>query len=188
MYKRQDLFYLGKGWYAILLVRLAFYSVTFAAAVIAGVRFIFAIYCCIIGECACNSEAVEVRNFKHLFLEIFFKMVVIALKLMTCSSALATYLTIGILVKSFAFRVAYFSFTVLRGVSAIFSMTFAAVLLRHTVLKEDNKNDNNCTSNSLNWLNEKTPQVHVSFVLDMIAYGGLLALNFVIVHGIVSGQ
>lgn len=183
-----NLFYLGKGWYVVLIYRLVFYSITFTAAVIAGVRFIFSIYCCIICECACNSEAVEVRNCKHLIAEVGIKMVVIALKLMTCSSALATYLSIGILVKSFAFRVAYFSFTLLRGVTAIFSLSFTAILLRHTVLKEDEKEDDNLTTNILNWLNKWEPHTHISFVVDMVTYGGLFALNFIIVYGIVNNQ
>ena len=183
-----NLFYLGKVWYVVLIYRLAFYSITFAAAVIAGVRFIFAIYCCIICECACNSEAVEVRNYKQLFLEVGVKMVVIALKLMTCSSALSTYLSFGILVKSFAFRVAYFSFTLLRGVTAIFSLSFTAVLLRHAVLKEDEKEDENRITNVLSWLSKWEPHTHISFVIDMVTYGGLIALNFVIVNGIVNSQ
>lgn len=183
-----NLFYLGKGWYALLVYRLFFYSITFAAAVIAGVRFVFAIYCFVICECACNSEVVEIRNLKHLITEVCVKMLVIALKLMTCSSALSTYLSLGILVKNFAFRVAYFSFTLLRGLTAIFSLTFTALLLRHTVLKGDEKESENCLTRVLNWLSDKEPHVHISFVVDMICYGGLLALNFVIVHGIVNNR
>lgn len=183
-----NLFYLGKYWYALLIFRLAFYSITFAAAVITGIRFIFAIGCFVLCECACNSDTIEVRNFKHLILEVGVKMIVISLKLMTCSSALSTYLSLGILVKSFAFRVAYFSFTLLRGVTALFSLSFTAALLRYTVLKEDEKNTNSGMTRFLGWLNEKEPHVHISFAVDMITYGGLLALNFVIVHGIVNSQ
>lgn len=183
-----NLFYLGKYWYALLIFRLAFYSITFAAAVIAGIRFIFAIYCFVLCECACNSEAVEVRNFKHLILEVGAKMVIIALKLMTCSSALSTYLSVAILVQNFAFRIAYFSFTLLRGVTAILSLSFTAALLRYTVLKEDEKEKNNRMTRLLGWLNENEPHVHISFIMDVITYGGLLALNFVIVHGIVNEQ
>lgn len=183
-----NLFYLGKGWYVVLIYRLVFYSVTFAAAVIAGVRFIFSIYCFIICECACNSEAIEVRNCKHLVLEVGVKMVVIALKLMTCSSALSTYLSLGILVKSFAFRVAYFSFTLLRGVTAIFSLSFTAILLRHAVLKEDEKEDENRTIKVLNWLSKWEPHTHISFAIDMVTYGGLFALNFIIVYGIMNNK
>lgn len=183
-----NLFYLGKGWYALLIYRLVFYSITFAAAVIAGVRFIFAICCCIFCECACNSEAVEVRNCKHLVLEVGVKMVIIALKLMTCSSALSTYLSLGILVKSYAFRIAYFTFTLLRGVTAIFSLSFTAILLRHAVLKQDEKENENSTTELLNWLSKWEPHTHVSFVIDTVTYGGLLALNFVIVYGVLNNE
>lgn len=181
-----NLFYLGKGWYIVLIFRLAFYSITFAAAVIAGVRFIVSLICIIICECACNSEAVEVRNCKHLILEVALKMVVIALKLMTCSSALSTYLSLGILVKSFVFRVAYFSFTLLRGVTALFNLSFTAILLRHAVLKENEKEDKNHTTKMLNWLSKWEPHTHISFVVDMVTYGGLFALNFIIVYSIVN--
>ncbi len=184
-----NFFYLGNGWYGVLIYRLIFYSITFAAAVIAGVRFIFAIYCFIIYDCSqFNSKAVEIRNCKQLVLEVGVKMVVIALKLMTCSSALSTYLSLGILVKSFAFRVAYFSFTLLRGVTAIFSLSFTAILLRHAILKEDMKEDGSSTIKVLNWLSKWEPHIHISFVVDMVTYGGLFALNFIIVYGIVNNQ
>ena len=121
-----------------------------------------------------------------IFLEVSIKMIVIGLKLMTCSSALSTYLSIGILVKSFPFRVAYFSFTLLRGVTAIFSLSFAAILLRHAVLKEDEKEKESCITKALNGLSKWEPHTHISFIVDMITYGGLLALNFIIVHGILN--
>ena len=125
-----NLFYLGKGWYVVLIYRLAFYSITFAAGVIAGVRSVFTIlYCCILCECGCNSDTVELHNFKRLFLKIGIKMIPIALKLMTCSSALSTYLLLVTLVESFNFRVAYFSLTLLRGVTAIFSLSSTAIFL-----------------------------------------------------------
>lgn len=72
-------------------------------------------------------------------MDIGLKMVLIALKLLTCSSALSTYLEIGILVDSLRFRIAYFSFTMLRGVTALFSLTFAAALLCWAALREDKK-------------------------------------------------
>lgn len=149
---------------------------------------LFLILCWVICECACNSEAVEVRNCKHLVLKVGVKMFVIALKLMTCSSALSTYLSLGILVKNFAFRIAYFSFTLLRGLTALFSLSFTAVLLRHAVLKEDELEDENDTTKLLNWLGNWEPHTHISFVVDMVTYGGLFALNFIIVYGIVNNQ
>ena len=90
--------------------------------------------------------------------------------------------------KSFAFRVAYFSFTLLRGVTAIFSLSFTAVLLRHAVLKEDEKENDNRITKVLNWLSKWGPHTHISFVVDMVTYGGLFALNFIIVYGIVNNQ
>ena len=179
-----NLFYLGPLWYIAIAVRLACYSVTFAAAVIAGVRAIISFYCCICCECACNDKAVELRSYKQAFVDIGLKMVVIALKLMTCSSALSTYLEIGILVDSIGFRIAYFSFTMLRGATALFSLTFTAAMLRWAALKEGEKKSGNRLSRTLGWLDKYEPHVHVSFFIDMLVYGGLLVLNFMIIHGI----
>ena len=179
-----NLFYLGFRWHIFTAARLIFYSVTFAAAVIAGMRAIWSFYCCICCECACNDEAVELRSYKQVFVDIGLKMVLIALKLITCSSALATYLEIGILVDSLRFRIAYFSFTMLRGVTALFSLTFAAALLRWAALREDEKTSGKRLSKVLGCLDKYEPHTHVSFFFDMLSYGGLLALNFMIIHGI----
>ena len=181
-----DLFYLGaRGWwYIAIILRLAYYSVTFASAVIAGLRFIYAIYfCCsslICCECANNEDGVELRGFKQLFIEIGLKMITIALKLLACSSAFATYLQIGILVQSLGFRAAYFTFTLLRGVTALFSLTFAATMIRWAVLKESEAENGTI----LKCLYDYEPQTHISFFLDMLCYGGLLVLNLMIIHGI----
>ena len=177
-----NLFYLGGWWYIAIVARLAFYSLTFATAVIAGLRFIYPILCAILCECASNENAVELRSFKQLFLDIGLKMVAVALKIMTCSSALATYLQIGILVQSLGFRAAYFAFTMLRGITALFSLIFTAALLRWEALKEDERE----TGKFLKTLYMYEPHVHVSFFFDMLSYCGLLVLNFIIVHGILN--
>lgn len=179
-----NLFYLGRLWYIALVVRLACYSVTFAASVIAGVRAIISFYCLICCECACNDKAVELQSYKQVFVDIGLKMVGIALKLMTCSSALSTYLAIGILVDSIGFRIAYFSFTLLRGATALFSLAFTAAMLRWSALKEEEKESGNRLSKTLKWLDKYDPHAHVSFFFDLLPYGGLLVLNFMIIHGI----
>lgn len=65
-----NLFVLGRAWYVVIGVRLAFYAVTFAAGVIAGIRFILSFCCCVLFECACNNKAVEIRNWNHLILNV----------------------------------------------------------------------------------------------------------------------
>ena len=179
-----DFFYVGGWWYIAIIARLAFYSVTFAVAVIGGLRFIYSFYCVICCECASNEDSVELKGCKHLFLDIGVKMVSIALKLLTCSSALSTYLKTGILVNSIGFRAAYFSFSMLRGVTALFSLVFASAMLRWAALKDSEQESGSRWSMRLGWLNRHEPHVHVSFFLDMLSYIGLLVLNFIIVHGI----
>ena len=179
-----DLFYVGGLWYLAIFARLTFYSVTFAVAVIAGLRFIYAILCAILCECASNEDTVELKSYKQLFVDIGLKMVSIAMKLLTCSSGLSTYLKIGIRVDSIGFRAAYFFFTILRGATAMFSLVVTAALLRWAALKDSEQESGSRFSKMLGWLNKYEPHVHVSFFFDMLTYGGLLALNFIIVYGI----
>lgn len=174
------LFILGGPWYVLIGVRLAFYSITFAAAVIAGVRLVFLCCCCIyLCECGCNSEAVEIKNYKQLLLRIPAKLVSIGLKLMTCSSALSTYFTIGIL-QPFPVRIAYFTFSMLRGLTALFSLSFNAVLIRWEVLKDDEKANHTPLAGILGFLDEYEPHAHIAFFVDIATYLGLLVLNIYI--------
>ena len=129
-----NFFFLGDKWYSVLIVRLIFYAITFASAVIAGMRFVCAVSCFYCCACACNTEAIKVRTYKHLFAGIGFQLLSIFLKLMTTSSAFSTYLLLGIQLN-YSLRLAYLVFTVLRGVSSLFSLGFTAALLRWTVLK-----------------------------------------------------
>ena len=175
------LFILGGPWYVLIVVRLAFYAVTFATAVIAGVRAVWIICCCCyLCECGCNNDNIEIKNWKHLILNILVKVVSIALKLLTCSSALATYLTVGIL-QPFPIRVAYFTFTLVRGFSALFSLMFTASLLRWEVLNDEEKvNKSSRLGKVLGFFNEYEPQKHLAFIMDLVTYFGLIALNIYI--------
>ena len=87
-YSNIHLYVLGGWWYLVLIVRLLFYAVTFAAAVIAGMRFICAIYCYVFCACGCDNDVLEIRNVKHLLVEIGLQLIPIFLKINTCSSAL----------------------------------------------------------------------------------------------------
>ena len=175
------LFILGGPWYILIVVRLAFYAIIFSTSVIAGVRAVWIICCCCyLCECGCNNDNIEIKSWKHLISNILIKVVSIGLKLLTCSSALATYLTIGIL-QPFPIRVAYFTLTMLRGFSALFSLMFTASLLRYDVLSEEEKtNKHSRFGKVLGFFNDYEPQKHIAFVMDLVTYFGLIVLNIYI--------
>ena len=178
------LFFLGNVWYTVLIIRLVFYAITFATAVIAGIRFVCAISCVYCCSCACNNRAVEIRNYRHLFAGIGFQLLSIFLKLTTASSAFSTYLKLGIQ-GSYRFRQKYLTFTVIRGVTSMFSLGFTAALLRWVVLKKEHQEGRSCLSRILGWLDKYQPHTHVAFVIDLVSYTGLLVLN-VMLLGIVQ--
>lgn len=174
-------FILGGKWYIIMAVRLGFYSLTFAAAVISGIRCLCGSFCLICFECSNATHGVEIRNWGHLIGVIIAKLVPISLKLLTCSSALSTYLTLGIL-QPFPVRVSYFAFSVVRGATALFSLGFSAIFLRWTLLEEESKEDSGCYNSLARWLDDYQAHVHLAFFFDAAAYGGLIVLNSYILH------
>ena len=182
-----DFFFLGGKWYSVLIVRLLFYAITFAAAVIAGMRFVCGtscFYCC---ACACNTEVIEIRTYKQLFAGMGFQLLSIFLKLMTASSAFATYLQLGIQ-GDYSFRLTYLTFTVIRGVSSMFSLGFTAALLRWMVLKREFREKKSCLSRLLRWVDNYQPHTHIVFIIDMVCYIGLVALNVRLLNMIRSMQ
>ena len=176
-----NLFFLGNKWYSVLVVRLVFYAITFASAVIAGMRFVCAVSCLYCCACACNTEVIEVRTYKHLFVGMGFQLLSIFLKLLTASSAFSTYLELGIQ-GEYNFRLMYLVFTVLRGVSSLFSLGFTAALLRWTVLKKDSQENKSCLNRLLRWLDKYQPHTHITFIVDMVCYIGLLVLNVMLLN------
>jgi hypothetical protein len=171
-----NFFFLGNKWYSVLIVRLIFYAITFASAVIAGMRFVCAVSCFYCCACACNTEAIEVRTYKHLFAGMGFQLLSIFLKLLTTSSAFSTYLLLGIQLN-YSLRLAYLVFTVLRGVSSLFSLGFTAALLRWTVLTKESQEHKSCLNRLLGWVDKYQPHTHIAFIVDMVCYIGLLVLN-----------
>ena len=177
-------FFLLEGfWYIAVIIRLACYAVIFTSAVIVGMRIPCIICLCIdCGDFGCKDDIsnVEIRNCKHLFRVVIGKLIPIALKVLTCSSALATYLCIGI-TQSFPVRVCYFTFSMLRGVTSLFSLGFSATFLRWEVLNEEEKiPDNSQVARLLAWLENYEPHTHGAFVFDIISYIGLIVLNIII--------
>ena len=127
-------------------------------------------------KCSNATHSVEICNWGHLIAVIIGKLVPISLKLLTCSSALSTYLTLGIL-QPFPVRVSYFAFSVVRGATALFSLGFSAIFLRWTLLEKESKEDSGCYNSLARWLDNYQAHVHLAFFFDAAAYGGLIVLN-----------
>lgn len=181
-YSNIHLYALGGWWYVVLIIRLVFYAVTFAAAVIAGMRFICACYCYVFCSCGCDNEVLEIRNIKHLLVEIGLQLIPIFLKINTCSSALATFLKLGVLGGP-RFRQTYYAFSLIRGFTSFLSLGFSGAMLRWSVLKREHKwDDRSWLTKVLRFLNKYRPQVHISFFFDMLSYFGLLVLNLILLE------
>lgn len=172
------LHYLG-GWYWIFIViRVVFYSTTFVAVVIVGIRFLIAVYCWKLVDIACcgNADAVEIKDFKHLFRDVGIQLITVMTKLLTGSSALATYFKIAVIQKD-PVRYVYLGFTLLSCANAVASLLYNAILLRWVVMKEDDKADDSIGSKTLEILKFKAPCSHISFALGLIINLGLIGLN-----------
>ena len=75
----------GGKWYVIMVVWLGFYSLTFVASMISGIRCFCGSFCLIRFECSNATHSVEIRNWGHLIAVIIGKLLTISLKLLTCS-------------------------------------------------------------------------------------------------------
>jgi hypothetical protein len=177
------LHYLGGVYWVFIFVRIFFYCATFVAVVIAGINFILGVCCFKLVEIACcsNNEAVEIKDFKHLFKDVGIQLVSLMLKLQAGSSALATYFKIGI-IQDDPVQYAYLAFTLLICLNVAAGLFYNSILLRWRVMKEENKTDGSAGSKTLEFLAIKTPSSHVAFVLNICISGGLIALNSYILH------
>ena len=181
-YGNIHLYALGGWWYLVLIVRLVFYAVTFAAAVIAGMRFICACYCHVFCACGCDNDVLEIRNVKHLLVEIGLQLIPIFLKINTCSSAFATFIKLAPLGGP-RFRQTYYAFSLIRGFTSLWSLGFSGAMLRWSVLKREHKwDDRSWLTKVLRFLNKYRPHVHISFFFDMLTYFGLLVLNLILLE------
>lgn len=177
------LHYVGGYFWLFIMARLFYYSMTFVSSVVAGFKFFFNFLCikCIEFTCCGNGEAVEIRDYKHLFREVSFQVFSITVNLLTGSSALSTYLKIAVIQRD-PLRYAYLAFTLLSCFNAIAATFYNAVLLRWVVMKEDHKNDNSIGSMILEFLKFNTPSSHVTFVIGFIIQSGLIGLNSYILY------
>ncbi len=174
------LYALGGWWYIVILVRLTFYAITFAAAVVAGMRFVCACYCKVFFTCGCDNDVLEIRNKKHLFLEIGFQLVPIFIKINTSSSAIATFVKLGDKGGP-TFQATYAVFSMIRSITSLFSLIFSGAMLRWAVLKREHKwEDRSWLTKWLRFLNKYQPHVHGAFFFDMLTYFGLIVLNLIL--------
>ena len=176
---------LGGWWYLALVVRLFFYGVTFAAGVVAGIRFVCACFCKIFFTCGCDNDVLEIRNLNHLLVEVGLKIIPIFLRINASSSALGTYLNlVGIhSYGGFHFRLAYFSISLIRSITALFSLGFTGAMLRWAVLKREHKlSDQRWLTTTLRFLDRYQPHVHISFFFDMFTYFSLIVLNLILLE------
>lgn len=162
------LYALGGWWYIVILVRLTFYAITFTAAVVAGMRFVCACYCKVFFTCACDNDVLEIRNKKHLFLEIGFQLVPIFIKINTSSSALATFVKLGSKGGP-SFQAAYATFSMIQSITSLFSLVFSGAMLRWAVLKKEHKwEDRSWLTKWLRFLNKHQPHIYGAFIFDML--------------------
>ena len=182
------LYALGGWWYIVIIVRLMFYGITFAAAVVAGMRFVCACYCKVFFTCGCDNDVLEIRNKKHLFLEIGLQLVPIFIKINTSSSAIATFVKLGDKGGPH-FQAAYASFSIIRSITSLFSLVFSGAMLRWAVLKKEHKwEDHSWLTKCLRFLNKYQPHVHGSFFFDMLTYFGLIVLNLILLDLVTDNQ
>ena len=179
------LHYIGGYFWFFILVRAFFVGCTFVAVVIAGIRCVIGNTCWVCADIPyCNQESeIEITNFKH-FKEVGFQLFSMVTKLLTGSSALATYFIIGI-VQAGPLRYTYLGFTVLSCVNATASMLYNSILLRWVVMKEESKTEDNKTAKVLEFLKFKVPSTHISFALGLFINGGIIGLNsYILANGL----
>ena len=181
-YANTHLYALGGWWYLVLIVRLLFYAITFAAAVVAGMRFVCACYCKVFFTCGCDNDVLEIRDMKHLLFEIGFKLIPIFLKINTSSSAIATFIKLGTKGGP-SFQFAYFFFSLIRSITSLFSLGFSGAMLRWALLKKEHKwEDRSWLTKVLRFLNKYEPHIHFSFFFDVVTYFSLLVLNLILLE------
>ncbi len=162
-----NFFVLGEvRWYFLMAYRLFYFGLIFAATAITGIGL--------------DKTATTVTSWGHLG-RITWKIIQICLKLLACSSALATYLTIGI-VQDPPVRDSYFAFTFHRGLTSLFTLGANSLLLRFAV-QEDQTSENKWDRRIRHFLLKWEPHSHVAAWNDFVSYGGLIVLNIYILAG-----
>ena len=182
-----NFFVLGGGWIVAVFVRVYCYAIILASCVISGVRYTIVLVfpCCPEWVFFNYSENLNIKNFKHFVIVIILKLVPIALKFSTASSALATFFTLAYN-QSDTVKYTYLGFTVARGVSSILSLPFAATLLRWELMDDTAKYETaeNCTTKIMRGCSKYQIHTHIAFYIDLMTYCGLIALNSYLVHNI----
>ena len=150
-------------WYFLMVYRLFSYGFLFGITAIIG-----------FGR---KEDTGSIKDMKHL-LKISWVLLNMCLKLVTCSSAAATYLTVGI-VQDLPVRASYFAFSLHRGLTALFTFGANTLLLQYEVHHREEPNnvfDRRLQACILKW----EVHSHIAAWNDFISYGGLIVLNIYI--------
>ena len=132
-------------------------------------------FTCYDTPCCSDQSEIEIKNFKHSK-DVVLQLFSIVTKLLTGSSALATFFIIGI-VQDEILRYTYLAFTLLACVNAIASILYNSILLRWVVMKEESKTEDKKMNKVLKFLKYKVPSSHISFALGLLINGGMIGLN-----------
>ena len=190
----------GDVWWLIVgIIRLAFYVITFITDVVNGVRS----DCCYSITRWHSNNLREIKNKGYVVTRMVMKLIEIGLKLMISSSAFAYFWTVFF--HSFGTFVAYIIFIALSGLTAFVTLLFSAIRIRWEIVQkegdtqvegdiemretgddqDDDREDNaspSCCAGVIDCLKKRHPHVHAIFVLDIIMFVGLIAVNIDVVH------
>ena len=171
----------GGVWYAVVALRLLCHATIFGAAVIAGMT-ATCFFCCILPSPEVDVPTrplseIEIRGYGQLFVALAFRMIPMAIAFYTVSSALNTYFTLSsTYTLNVAAEGAYIAFTLAKGAASLLRIGSSAVLLRWNLLTEDARKEDRAVK-LMEFLDTTEVDVHIQFAVDMVTYGGLIALN-----------
>ena len=192
----------GDARFVVSLIRMAFYAITFITDVVNGDK--CGCCCSFSSDSGPDNNPGEVKNKGYAVTRMVMKGIEILLKMITSSSAIATFLFTGLNIPIVP-GVFYLIFTLLCGFTATGSLCLSAIVTRWEVVekkddtraddiemhgkgddqdddKEDNASPVCCAQGVLDCL--RTRYVHAVFVLDIITFGGLIGLNMYIAANI----
>ena len=185
----------GDLWWLIVgIIRLGFYAITFITDVVNGVR----------SDCCCSvtsgrgNNLGEIKNMGYVVTRMVMKLIEIGLKLIISSSAFAYFW--AVFWPPLGAFIAYMIFITLSGLTAFVTLWFSAITIRWEVVQkggntqvedgtemretgddqDDDEQDNtspSCCAGVIDCLKNRQPHVHAIFVLDIITFVGLIAVN-----------
>ena len=165
----------GDARFVVSLIRMTFYAITFITDVVNGVK--CDCCCCVSSDCGHDNNPGEIKNKGYAATKMVMKGIEILLKMITSSSAIATFLFTGLHIPIVS-GVFYLIFTLLCGITATGSLWLSAIVTRWEVVKDNTSTS--CCAGVIDCLKKRQPHVHAIFVLDIITFGGLIGVNIYI--------